>query len=494
MRRGRQERIFAGGIATETNLFVSLPTGIDDFDVVLPSASQVERSGVLFGSTFAVYQERAAAHGVELVLGSYAFAQPGGLTSQGAYELLRDGLLRELKEALPVSGVLLTLHGAMVARGYPDCETDLTARVRALAPDARIALLLDPHCDLPDDLIETADLIVCYKEYPHTDIHDRAGHLFDLVIRAVRGDIQPTMATFDCRMIGTYPTTVEPMRTFVRKLAECEGRSDVLSVSLGHSYPYGDAPCMGARMLVSTDDNKAAAAVLAGQLGREFFDLRHEVTMRPLPMNVVLDLISAAEPVGGPVVVADVADNPGAGAPGDATFVLRELLRRGIGNVATAILWDPVATHVALAAGVGAMLELRIGAKLAAGSGEPVDAVVTVRGVAAELVQKWPQSMGHVDVASGSAAWVETNGIDIILGTVRTQVLGVEAFTALGLDPSSRRALIVKSRNHFRAAFEDLASQIVYMEAPGPLAEDPRKIPYLRIDRHKFPWLEDPWS
>ena len=494
MKRDRPERVFAGGIATETNLFVSLPTGIDDFALVPPSASQAERSGVLFGSTFAVYQERAAAHGVELVLGSYAFAQPGGLTSQATYELLRDGLLSELGDALPVSGVLLTLHGAMAAGGYLDCETDLATRVRALAPEARIALLLDPHCDLPDDLIEAVDLIVCYKEYPHTDIHDCAEDLFELLIRAVRGDTQPTMATFDCRMIGTYPTTVEPMRTFVRKLEECERRSDVLSVSLSHSYPYGDAPSVGARMLVSTDANKASAAALAECLGREFFDLRHEVTMRPFPMDVVLDLISAAEPADGPIVVADVADNPGAGAPGDATFVLSELLRQGVRDVAIAIVWDPIAAHVALAAGIGAELDLRIGAKMGRTSGLPVDAVVTVRGVVPELVQRWPQSTGHVDVASGSAVWLETNGIDIIVGTVRTQVLGVEVFTAVGIDPRGRRALIVKSRNHFRAAFEGLASQIVYMEAPGPLPEDPRKIPYRRVDRLKFPWVEDPWA
>lgn len=494
MRKGRQDRVFAGGIATETNLFVSIPTGIDDFEVVLPSASRVERSGVLFGSTFAVYQERAAAHGVDLVLGSYAFAQPGGLTTQGAYEILRDGLLAELREALPVSGVVLTLHGAMVAGGYLDCETDLAARVRALAPDARIALLLDPHCDLPDALIETVDLIVCYKEYPHTDIHDRAEDLFELLIRAVRGEIQPTMATFDCRMIGTYPTTVEPMRTFVRKLEGCEGTNDVLSVSLGHSYPYGDAPCVGARMLVCADGNKESAAVLAGQLGREFFDLRHEVSMRPLPMNVVLELISAADSADGPIVVADVADNPGAGAPGDATFVLRELLRKGVRDVAIAIIWDPIVARVALAGGVGAELDLRIGAKMGRTSGKPVDAVVTVRGVVPELVQRWPQSTGHVDVASGSAVWLETSGIDIIVGTARTQVLGIEVFTEVGIDLRARRALIVKSRNHFRAAFEGLASQIVFMEAPGPLPEDPRKIPYQRVDRLKFPWLEDPWA
>lgn len=487
-------RFFAAGMATETNVFVAFPTGIDDFHVVPPTSERAERSMILFGSTFAEYQDGAAAHGVNLTLGTYAYAEPAGLVSRRAYESLRDQLLSELRDAMPVDAILLTLHGAMAAEGYPDCESDIACRVRELLPEAIIGMLFDPHCDLPDELIETVDVIVCYKEYPHTDINLRARDLFELVVSAAQGRTNPTMATFDCRMIATYPTTVEPMRSFVRKLERCERNVDVLSVSLAHGYQYSDTAFVGTRTLVITDDDVPKAAALAERLGREFFDLRGEVTMWPLAMEVALERALSALPENGPIVVADVADNPGAGAPGDATFVLRHLLRCGARNVAIAMLWDPIAVQVALTASVGAKLDLRIGGKLGRTSGEPVDAVVTVRGGTHDLVQRWPQSTGHVDVPSGSAVWVEVEGLDLILCTTRVQVFGTEVFTALGLDPSARQVLVVKSRNHFHAAFAPLASEVLYMEAPGPLPEDPRRIPYKQVDKSKFPWLQDPWS
>jgi len=484
--------LFAGGLATETNVFSPIPTGLADFGVARPTDTAEARDRVLAGTTMRRYTAVAAERGCSFTQGSFAFAIPAGITSRAAYEQLRDTLLAELEAALPVDGVLLTLHGAMVADGYDDCETDLVERVRRLVgPGARIGVLLDLHCDIPQALVDETDVVVTYKEYPHTDIDDRAEELARLVIDAASGTIDPTTALYDCRMIGVYPTGREPMRGFVDAMTAAERRPGILSVSLGHGFPWSDSPDIGARMLVVADGDPALAEDVAAEFGREFFALRHSVSLDPPGMDEALDhaLASTAHR---PIVVADVADNPGGGAPSDSTFVLRELLERRVEDAAVALLWDPIAVQQAFAAGVGAAFAVRLGGKMGPASGDPLDLTVEVRGLVPELVQRWPQTGGAAEIPCGPAARLGVGGIDVVVGTVRQQVLGLEVFTAFNIEPTERRLLIVKSINHFYAAFAPIAGEVVYMSAPGALAFDFRTIPYRRVDTDRYPWADDP--
>ena len=487
-------RLFGGGVGTETNVFSPLPTGLRDF-AIARSEDQAETRDRILGPSFPRYAERAAAEGCQYVQGLFATASPAGLTTRVAYETLRDALLGDVRKALPLDGVLLTLHGAMVADGYGDCESDLVARVRELVGGgATIGVLLDPHCDLPDDLLRSANVVIAYKEYPHVDIAACADDLARLVIAAVRGAITPTMATFDCRMVGLYPTSREPMRTFVDRLRAAEELDGILSVSLGHGFPWGDSPTTGTRMLVVSDGDRVRAESLARELGQEFFSLRQEVNLRPVPMTLALDRALSTARARRPVVLADTADNPGGGAPGDSTYVLQELLVREVEDAALALLWDPIAVQQAFAAGEGADLTLRLGGKLGPMSGTPLDLWVRVRSLVPDLVQLWPQTDGVIEVACGDCACLTHGGIDIIVGSLRRQVLGLEVFTAFGIDPADRQIVIVKSTNHFQAAFGPIAAEVVYMSAPGALTPDPTERAYRHVDTHKFPWVDDPWT
>ena len=51
---------------------------------------------------------------------------------------------------------------------------------------------------------------------------------------------------------------------------------------------------------------------------------------------------------------------------------------------------------------------------------------------------------------------------------------------------------MLKSANHFRAAYDPIAADVVYVDAGGALPADPRDIPYTRFDRNAFPWIDDP--
>jgi len=484
--------VFAGGIATETNVFSPMPTGLRDFAVAQPDDSQEVRDRLSGGSCFSAFAAVAVSRGCLYTQGSYAYAEPAGVTPRAAYETLRDSLLREVEKALPIDCVLLNLHGAMVAEGHEDCETDILLQVRRIVGDqAKIGILLDLHCDLPESLVEQADVLITYKEYPHIDADERARELARLVIDAAIQRVDPQMAVFDCRMIGLYPTSHQPMRGFVDRMREAERQPKILSVSLGHGFPWGDAPAMGARILVVADGDMLQAQALATEFGREFHSLRHKVTLKPLPMAAALDRALSLLPANGPIVVADVSDNPGGGAPGDSTFVLRELIRLGINNAAVALLWDPIAVQQAFAAGADATLTLRLGGKMGPSSGDPLDLAVLVRGVVPGLVQLFPQINGYDEVPCGDCACLTVAGIDVIVSSLRSQVLGLQVFTEFGINPADRDLLVVKSANHFLSAFAPIAREIIYMGAAGALIFDPRSIPYHHLDTNKFPLVDD---
>src|SRR3546814_539905 len=206
-----------------------------------------------------------------------AFAQPAGHTLRAVYEEYRANILDDLKAALPVDAVMLILHGAMVAQGYDDCEGDLINEVRKIVgPKVPIGVELDLHCHFTELMRSRADIIIAYKEYPHTDGLERLHELYRLTMQQAAGQIAPVTAVFDCHMVGMWHTPTEPMKSFVSRMQSFEGKDGILSVSLGHGFPWGDVPESGAKLWVVADRDIEKAHALAAQLGREFWDLRDE--------------------------------------------------------------------------------------------------------------------------------------------------------------------------------------------------------------------------
>ena len=328
-------RLFAASIGTETNTFAPIPTALESFhEAFYAPPGQHPEDAKLCTAPLWVARRRARAEGWTLIEGSCSWAEPAGLVSRQAFEQLRDEVLGQLRAALPLDGVVLGLHGAMVADGYDDCEGDLLEQVRAIVgPNVPIGVELDPHCHLTRKRVRNATLIICFKEFPHTDFVARGEEVVELTLRAARGEIKPVMSVCDCRMIGSFPTTIQPMRAFVDKFSALEGKDGVLSVSAAHCFPYADVPEMGARMLVITDDRQADGDRLAMALGEEFFAMRGKTLPPYHTPDEVIDLALADH---GPVVIADPSDNPGGGAPGDSTVILRRLTERGIKGAALA--------------------------------------------------------------------------------------------------------------------------------------------------------------
>lgn len=483
-------KIFVAGIITETNTFSPIPTGLADFEIL--RGNDIDKESIARGPLIAI-REKAAEGNHDLVFSLSAFAQPAGLTVRSVYESLRDEFLADLKAAAPVDIVLMPLHGAMVAEGYDDCEGDMIAKVREIVgPDVTIGVELDLHCHLTELIVNEADLVVIYKEYPHTDMAVRARELFDLAVATAEGKIKPTMAMFDCKMMGMYLTPFEPMRSFVDEMMAAEGKDGILSLSLAHCFPWGDVSDCGARMLAITDNDLQKAKQVAETFGHKFFEQREGVSLKPLSMDEALDKARASAKH--PIVIADQADNAGGGAPSDSTFVLRAMLERNITNAGIAMIYDPIAVQLAKSAGKGAKLKVRLGGKMGISSGDPLDLEVTVSGIIDNMTQRWPQQDKDLTIQCGDSVCLTINGIDIIVNSKRGQVFSPDVFTNFGIDVSQKKLLVVKSMQHFYAGYEPIAAEVIYMAAPGAVAPIMQDIAFTKPDLHKYPWIDNPFE
>jgi microcystin degradation protein MlrC len=477
-------RLFSATLATETNTFSPMPTSLASYQesVFLRPGEHPDDAPRMCTAPLFVARRRAKAEGFTLIEGSCFAASPAGTTNRADYEFMRDEILGQLKAAMPVDGILFGLHGAMVAHGYDDVEGDIIERARAIVgPKCVIGVELDPHCHLTLKRLKLSDIIICYKEFPHTDVVERAEEVLDLVLKTLRGEAKPVMSAYDCRQIQSYPTTLPLMRAFVDRIKAMEGKDGILSISIAHCFPYADVPELGSRVLVVADGDKAKADALAKQLGEEVVSMRGKTMPPSIESGTAISEALAFNDA--PVVMADPADNAGGGAPSDNTTILRQLIERKVERAAVGPIWDPIAVRLCFDAGKDAVFPLRFGGKTGPRSGQPIDADVTVIGLSRDC---W-QSFGPTKVPLGDCAAIRIGGVEIVLISNRTQALGLELFTNLGIDPRAKRIVVVKSTNHFMAAFGPIAKRVIYVESDAPLSRDYRKIPYTRVNRPIWP-------
>ena len=482
------KRVFLGSVATETNTFSPLRTDLRDFRESFYAAPGCHpETPTLCSAIFPVARARASDYGWKLIEGTATWAEPGGMLHGNTWEFLRDQLLAELRAALPVDIVLLGLHGAMITEAEPDCEGDLLERVREIAgEEAVVGATFDPHSHLSSRRVAAADLIVAFKEFPHTDFVAAAEQLADLAHRASVGAIRPSISVFDVRMIDILPTSHDPMRSFVNDIVRRETSGEALSISVIHGFMAGDSPDLGARIVVITDDEKESGDRLARFLGERLFQFRGR--FRPEFLRPEEALRLAARNVRRPVVIADVWDNPGGGVPGDSTILTRMALEMGLQDIAVGTIWDPMAVRLCHAAGQGARIALRFGGKTSSCAGDPIDAQVEVTWLSRNAVQKFGESV----VPLGDSAAIRLKGMDIVLNSTRSQSFSPDLFSNMGIEPQSKRILIVKSTNHFHGAFAPIASTVLYAAVDGLYPSRPEKAQYKRLTRPVWPIVENP--
>ena len=287
-------------------------------------------------------------------------------------------------------------------------------------------------------------------------------------------------------MIVTMHTSRNPARAFVDRIMALEGKDGILSISISHGFAWGDVPEMGTKVLVYSDakvaEGAAKGATLARQLAHELIAMRQGLSVPYPGIDASLDEALAFD--GGPVILADGADNPGGGAAADATFVLKRLIERGITHACLGPLWDPIAVRIAFDAGAGATLMMRIGGKISPLSGDPLDLRVTVKALHADMFMT---GLANTPTAMGDCALLEAAGVQVMLCSTRNQAMGTDVYTQLGVDLGACKIIVVKSSQHFYASFSKVAKHVIYVGAPGAVTLDLKTLPHQKIRRPKWP-------
>lgn len=477
-------RAFTAVLATETNTFSPIRIDIEAFRAsLLARPGEHPDTPTLCSAVVTVGRRFARDNDWDLVEGTAAWADPAGLVSRQTYEFLRDEILDQIAAEAPFDVVVIGLHGAMVADGYDDPEGDFLSRIRVLiGPKTPLIATFDPHSHLTSRRVDAADALIAFKEFPHIDFVDRAVEAWDLAKRTIAGEVAPVMSVYDPKMIDVFPTTSGPMRRFVDDLVRTERETPaILSLSVIHGFMAGDVPEMGTRLLAVTDNDAALGEAVTREFGEALFALRGKVRSPELSPAEAYERALAHE--GGPVTIADMWDNPGGGTAGDATVLLAEAMERKLEDTAFGSVWDPIAVQLCHAAGEGARMMLRFGAKSAPFTGNPIDADVEI----IRNIKNAEQRFGESIVPIGDASLIRIGGIEVILNSTRAQCFDTSLFTNFGIDPARRKILVVKSTNHFHQSFARVSPLILYCAAGRPYPNDPAVTPYTKAPRDIWP-------
>ncbi|HMO56774.1 MAG TPA: M81 family metallopeptidase [Roseiflexaceae bacterium] len=484
-------RIAIGGIVQESNSFSPVPGSWLHF----PSP-QILRADELLTQRIATRTEIGGAidvareHGISLLPLFHASASASaGALRRDLYVALRDELIGRLRAAGPVDGVLLVMHGAMAAEGCDDATGEVIRQVREMiGPDTPIVVTLDLHANVTYRMVEHASAIVGYHTAPHIDLYETGRGGTELLIRTIAGEVRPTMALRRLPMIlpaENGRTTDGPYAEVMQRAISLCSSPGALEMSVFSVQPWLDLEDVGCSVVTVTDSEQALAEELADELAEMFWErrTRFTVTLRPAA-ETLREALAAAN---GPVVVADSADAPSSGAPGDATGALALLLAEAPTRPCMLNIVDPEAVAHMIAVGVGSDVTLRLGASSGCLLYEPIEVSGRVRLISdGEFVNKG-QGFQGVTFYRGRTGVLQIGQIALVVMERPVIQWDPELYRSVGLEPADAQVVIVKSPAAFRAAYAPFAAAIEILDVPGVCSPNLATLPFRRVRRPLYP-------
>jgi len=491
-------RIGAAGLCHETNTFAEGVTTFEDF----------ERSGGFPGLTVGE-QIVETLHATKVPMGGFitaaeelnfelvpliwTFAQPSGIVAQSAYEKLAGMLLDKLQKAMPLDGVLLDLHGAMVTEELEDAEGDLLARIRHLiGPDIPIVVTLDLHANITPAMVAEATTLIGYDTYPHVDCFERGVEAAHLLVDTISRRVQPTTGLAQIDMLIAPPrqcTLLSPMKDIFALVHEIEQRPGILTVTLAGGFPFSDTYNTGACVVVSADGDQRLAQESAQEVAEQVWQRREQFRVELTPVEEAVRY--AVEQGRGPVILADGSDNPGGGAPCDGTVMLETLIKAQAPRATVAVIADPEAVNQAITAGVGKEITLTVGGKTDDRHGAPLTVSGYVRLISDGKYRNQGPMMTGLSVAMGRTVVFVVGDVEILLTEQAVQPYDRQVLRSVGIEPTERLIIGLKSSVHFRADYQQIATRIFEVDTPGVHNPDVTQYTYRRLRRPMWPLDEE---
>jgi len=496
------KRVLTARFMHETNTFSRVPTDMAmirrrDYHLEneIPVAFRGTRSA--FGATF----EAADKFGWTLVHPVSANPNPSGIVTDDAFERITAMILDAVDAKGPIDGALLHLHGAMVSDSHEDAEGEFLARLRRrLGLEVPVVVTLDLHANVTQRMADNTNALIAYRTYPHIDQHERAWQGAELLERAMQGEIRPkTVIARRPMMYGLDHGRTQrgPMAELIARGEAIEKSGDALVVSICAGFSRANILDVGPSVTVTVDGSTPQAQPIAESFMDYAWETRDFTTVKLLSVAEAVALASRGQPGDKPLVVADYTDNPGGGGYGDATAFLRGLVESGADSTAFHAIWDPEAVQEGMRAGVGANTTLTLGGKTDASlGGGPLSLTGEVVCLTNGRFIAYGPMGGGVERNYGPSMVFRVGGIDIVVITNNGQAVDLGQFTSLGIDPTRYRTVAVKSMQHFRAAFEPIAREVVLVDTGALCSEIYTPELFTKVRRPVWPLdpISDPRS
>ena len=497
-------RFLIAGFSHETNTFSPVQTPLGRF---CPDGK------TLFGGKLALNRFRgtetsiggfiaaAEAEGADIEIPVTAFAPPSAPVSRDAYETIANIILDALK-ASSFDGVMLNLHGAMVADGIDDGEGEFLRRIRQLRPNMPIAVALDMHANISSEMVKLATVITGYHLYPHLDMGATGRRAGEILMAVIANRITPAVAWGRVPMLAhtmRQSTDEAPNRDLQAKAAAFETEGRALAASVFTGFNLADVPDACLSAVVITDGDETAAQAIVDELLEMAWSARADFRFvsEPLADSVARARGMANEE--GPVFLLDHCDNAASGGTMDTTAVLAEIIAQGLEDVAFFGIFDPAAVEAAIAAGVGATVDLEIGGKFALPSlrtGNPMMRLKgTVKTLSDGVVPSRSKASFGISMSMGRAAVIDTGRVEVVLVSQHIEPFSIDILTTVGIDPRRRKFIALKSRHHWRAELGLLAQGEVACAGLGVCTSDYSQLRFENVKRPIYPLDEEAtWS
>ena len=480
-------RIAVGGFQHETNSFVPHRADFDYFATRRDRPPLLRGADVLAelrGGSYALsgfLGAMEAAH--EIIPLAWASGGAGGIVTEDAFERILAEITGRLSEAMPVDGVYLDLHGAMVSAGFEDAEGEMLRRIRAVVGAAvPVVASLDYHANVSPLMVACSDALLGFRTYPHVDRPEtgaRAAQALALMLergrpagRALRN--LPFLIPAECQC-----TLVEPSAGIVAQSRLAEG--EIVSLSYLAGFPAADAQWCGPSVAVHAWSQAAADAAADALAAAVAAQEASFVLSLLTPAEAVAQAMALSRGASRPVVIGDTQDNPGAGSSSDTTGLLQALMAAGAQRAVVGFLCDAEAAAAAHASGEGARLRIGLGGRSGPAGVTPAEAEWTVARLGSGQFRTTGRVAGGMQADLGPMALLRAGGVSVVVTSRRMQAYDPAPFHHLGVDPAAQGILVLKSTCHFRADFEPMAERVLMAAAPGGYVSDPALQPFTRL-------------
>ncbi|MGH8856609.1 MAG: M81 family metallopeptidase [Polaromonas sp.] len=446
-------------------------------------------------SAAAALIDMVRSQGDEFVMPLLANAVPSGIVTAAAFESMVESIVAAVQNGC--DAVMLDLHGAMVAEGFPDAEGELLRRIRAVAPDVPIAVALDFHANFSEALVRNATAIAGYCTYPHIDVYETGARVARTLMAALRGEVRPIVLwrtlPMLTHMLRQTPLD-QPMKDIMDRAMTAERGGEVLNASVFGGFPLADIPHVGLAVVIVADAGREEAARrLMVELTEMAWSRRADFVFPIEPME---DSVARAKTLdGGPVILVDHGDNCGAGGPTDQMSVLGEVMRQGLDDVVAGPFWDPAAVAQMIQAGVGQQVTVAVGGKTDMPAlnlkGQPLTLTGRVKCITDGSYQVTGPMFTGMQLSLGRTAVLDVEGTLVMVCEKPQEPFDTGLFTHAGIDLARKKYILIKSRQHFRAGFGPIARHIVLVAGPGVCSSDYSLFPFRNLRRPIYPLEPD---